>query len=68
MSSSTKDDIKIYSENEADHIGLVKRVLLGLQEHKLAIAPEKCEWHKSEVNFLGYIISAEGVEMDQDKI
>ena len=34
----------------------------------MAIAPEKCEWHKSKVNFLGYIISAEGVEMDQEKI
>ena len=32
------------------------------------IAPEKCEWHKLKVNFLGYIISAEGVEMDQEKI
>ena len=62
------DDILIYSENEADHIALVKRVLSRLQEHKLAIAPEKCEWHKSRVNFLGYIISADGVEMDQEKI
>ena len=38
------------------------------QEHKLAIAPEKCEWHKSKINFPGYIISAVGVEMDQEKI
>ena len=45
------DDILIYSGNEADHIALVKRVLSRLQEHKLAIAPEKCEWHKSRVNF-----------------
>ena len=62
------DDILIYSENEAEHIALVKRVLSRLQEHKLVIAPEKCEWHKSRVNFLGYIISADGVEMDQEKI
>ena len=62
------DDILIYSENEADHITLVKRVLSCLQEHKLVIAPEKCKWHKSKVNFLGYIISAEGVEMDEEKI
>ena len=34
----------------------------------MAIAPEKCEWHKSRVNFLGDIISADGVEMDQEKI
>jgi hypothetical protein len=62
------DDILIYSESEEEHIALVKQVLARLQEHKLAIAPEKCEWHKSKVNFLGYIISAEGVEMDQEKI
>ena len=62
------DDNLIYSENEDDHIALVKRVLSRLQEHQLAIAPEKCERHKSEVNFLGYIISADGVEMDQDQI
>ena len=62
------DDILIYSENEQDHVALVKRVLDRLQEHQLAIAPEKCEWHRSRVNFLGYIISAKGVEMDQEKI
>ena len=62
------DDILIYIENEQDHVALVKRVLEPLQEHQLAIAPDKCEWHRSRVNFLGYIISPEGVEMDQEKI
>ena len=61
------DDILIYTENEQDHVVLVKRVLERLQEHQLAIAPDKCEWHKSRVNFLGYIISPDGVEMDQEK-
>ena len=32
------------------------------------IAPDKCEWKRSRVNFLGYIISPEAVEMDQEKI
>ena len=58
------DDILIYSENEPDHVALVKRVLERLQEHQLGIAPDKCEWHRSRVNFLGYNISPEGVEMD----
>ena len=62
------NNILIYSENEQDHIALVKRVLERLQEHQLAIAPDKCEWHRSRVNFLGYIISPEGVGMDQEKI
>ena len=43
-------DILIYSKKEADHIALVKRVLSHLQKHKLAIASDKCEWHKSKVN------------------
>ena len=62
------DDILIYSENEQDHVALVKRVLDRLQEHQLALAPDKCEWHRSKINFLGYIISEEGIEMDQEKI
>ena len=43
-------------------------MLEHLPEHQLAIAPDKCEWHRSRVNFLGYIISPEGVETDQEKI
>ena len=62
------DDILIYSENEQDHVALLKRVLERLQEHQLAITPDKCELYRSRVNFLGYIISLEGVEMDQEKI
>ena len=62
------DDILIYSENVQDHAALVKRVLEHLQEQQLAIAPDKCEWHRSRVNFLGYIISPDGVAMDQEKI
>ena len=47
---------------------MVKRVPEHLQVHQLAIAHDKCEWHRLRVNFLGYIISPEGVEMDQAKI
>ena len=43
-------------------------MLERLEEHQLAIAADKCEWQTSSVNFLGYIISPEGVEMDQEKI
>ena len=62
------DDILIYSETKQDYVALVKRLLERLQEHQLAISPYKCEWHRSRVNLLGYIISPEGVEMDQEKI
>ena len=62
------DDILKYSVNEQDHVVLVKRVLERLLEYQQVIAPHMCEWHRSRVNFFGYIISPEAVEMDQEKI
>ena len=58
------DNIRIYSRSEEDPITLTKKVLERLQEHQLALAPEMCEWHMTKVNFLGYIISENGIEMD----
>ena len=62
------DDILIYSRSAEDHIALKKKVLERLQEHQLALSLEKYEWHMSNVNFLGYIISENGIEMDQEEI
>ena len=62
------DDILIYSRSEEYHIALTKKVLECLQEHQLALSPEKCAWHMPKVNFLKYIISENGIEMDQEKI
>ena len=58
------DDILIYGRSEEDHIALTKKVLECLQEYQLALSVEKCKWHMSKVNPLGYIISQNGIEMD----
>ena len=62
------DGILIYSSSEEDHIALTKKVLERLKDYQLALSPEKCEWHMSIVNFLGYISSDNDIEMDQEKI
>lgn len=33
----------------------------------MRIKPEKTEFHKTEVKFLGYVISREGLKMDKEK-
>ncbi|KAL0199850.1 hypothetical protein M9458_003037, partial [Cirrhinus mrigala] len=62
------DDILIYSRNQADDCQHVQQVLQKLCEHSLYLKLEKCEFHQPSVQFLGYVISAEGVQMDQGKI
>ena len=62
------DDILIFSPTEDEHVHIVTSVLRLLQENGLAVALEKCEWHTSKVEFLGYIISADGVSMAEDKV
>ncbi|KAL0153116.1 hypothetical protein M9458_051572, partial [Cirrhinus mrigala] len=60
------DDIFIYSRNQAEHRQHVQQVLQKLCEHSLYLKLEKCKLHQPSVQFLGYNISAEGVQMDQD--
>jgi hypothetical protein len=43
-------------------------VLQILRENDLYCEFEKCIFHAKEVEFLGYIVSGEGVEMSQKKI
>ncbi|KAL0187600.1 hypothetical protein M9458_014699 [Cirrhinus mrigala] len=62
------DDILICSRNMAKHHQHIQQVLHKLRQHNLYLKLEKCEFHKPSVQLLGYIISAEGVQMDQGKI
>jgi hypothetical protein len=62
------DDILIFSENDEKHEEHVKAVLQLLRQNDLYCEFEKCIFHAKEVEFLGYIVSADGVEMAQRKI
>ncbi len=58
-------DILIYSRNLADHRHHIAQVL---QKLRLYLKLEKCEFHRPTVQFLGYIIGREGIQMDQGKV
>lgn len=55
------DDILIYSEMFETHVQEVRAVLQCLIDHQLYAKVQKCEFHQTQISFLGYIISAEGV-------
>jgi hypothetical protein len=62
------DDILIYSRTVAEHPEHVRCVLRKIREAGLLLKPEKCEFSKEEVKFLGYIIGAFGIKMDMAKV
>jgi len=62
------DDILIFTRTEEEHAKAIRRVLQVLQEHKLFLCPEKCEFCKKRIEYLGLVISENEVSMDLVKV
>ncbi|KAL6727416.1 hypothetical protein Aduo_009295 [Ancylostoma duodenale] len=62
------DDILIATESLDRHYAVVEIVLKALQKVNLKLKPQKCEFLKREVSFLGHIIDENGVRTDPDKV
>jgi hypothetical protein len=62
------DDILIFTKMVKEHREVTRRVLKLLQEHKLFLKPDKCEFEKTNVEYLGVVVSHNSVEMDPVKV
>ena len=62
------DDILIFLDTYEQHVDHVRKVMKALQAKDLPLKLSKCEFHKKEVAFLGYIISKEGLKLDPKKV
>jgi Reverse transcriptase (RNA-dependent DNA polymerase)/RNase H-like domain found in reverse transcriptase len=62
------DDILIYSDNPSQHREHVREVLQRLRLYSLYAKADKCEWHRDSVEFLGYMLSADGLTMSKEKV
>jgi hypothetical protein len=62
------DDILIFSRTLKEHDDHIRMVLQRLRKAKLYARPEKCEFYARSVDFLGFIIDAEGIRMDPAKL
>ena len=61
------NNILIYTKTIKEYNRLILDVLKRLQRNNLAIAPQKCKWCVQEIEFLGYIISPQGIKIFKDK-
>lgn len=62
------DDVLIFSKDREQHTEDLKKVLQRLQAAQLYAKRSKCEFYQQRVEFLGYVITAEGVEMDRSRV
>lgn len=62
------DDILIYSTSLKDHISHLHSVLAVLRENKLFAKLSKCTFAQPEIEYLGHVISKNGVATDPSKI
>jgi hypothetical protein len=62
------DDILIYSDNIKQHRQHKKMILERVEEVGLRLKASKCKCHTDRTEYLGYIISPSGIQMDLEKV
>ena len=61
------DDILIYSPTLESHVTHLTQVLGKLREHQLYLKRSKCSFAQNQLEYLGHIISDQGVATDPSK-
>lgn len=62
------DDIIVYSTSLAEHMIRLEEVFKRLRKANLKIQLDKTEFLRREINYLGHVITPEGVKPNPDKI
>ena len=62
------DNIIIFSKTQEEHISQLRRVFQMLDEAGLHLTPSKCELFKNRLEYLGHIVSSQGIKTNPKKI
>ena len=62
------DDILIYSKSKEEHEEHLKIVLQELREHQLYAKFSKCDFFKDKIQYLGHVVTKEGISIDPKNI
>jgi hypothetical protein len=62
------DDILIFSKSWEDHVKHVRKVLDVLKKEKLCLKMSKCEFGKTSLVYLGYIVGGGELKIDPSKV
>ena len=62
------DDVVVFSSTFEEHLRRLELVLSRFEQCNLKVKFSKCSFFKSEVSYLGHVISSQGVSTDPGKI
>jgi hypothetical protein len=62
------DDILIFSRTREEHVQHVRQILSVLQREKLFVKLSKCEFGKTSLVYLGYIVGGGELKIDPSKV
>jgi hypothetical protein len=62
------DDMLIYSKNLNEHLDHLRNVLSVLRSEQLYANLKKCTFCMEKIMFLGYVVTAQGIKMDKEKV
>lgn len=62
------DDIVIYADSLQTHERKLQEIFSRLNMHHLKLQPDKCEFMRREVAYLGHIITNEGVKPNPERV
>ena len=55
------DNIVIFSNDELEHLQHLETVFKRLQDVGLKLKESKCDFFRSQIHYLGHMLSAEGI-------
>ncbi|MCO5586935.1 hypothetical protein L7F22_040879 [Adiantum nelumboides] len=62
------DDILVHTATWEEHLAILKEVLARIRKYNLTLQFKKCKWGATQLKFLGYLISAKGIQIDPAKV
>ena len=62
------DDVIIFSKSYDEHLRHVEAVLSAVQKAGLKLKPKKCAFAMQQIEFLGHVVSKEGIRPDPAKL
>ena len=62
------DDVLVYGKDEEEHDSRLMETLQRIQAAGATLNPEKCEFKKTELKFLGHVVNQDGIKADPDKV